>query len=57
MASNSIVTVSTKIIDWAAEVKKAWGPAWSEPDVAYQFSNNREFKCTDQDDGGIYGIE
>lgn len=48
--------VSTKILDWAALVKKAWGPEWNEPDIAYQFSNDRKFKDSGSD-GGIYDIE
>lgn len=50
-------SVMTKIIDWAAEVRKAWGPEWSEPDVAYQFSNDRKFKSTDGAGGGIYDVD
>lgn len=46
--------VMTKTIDWAAEVKKAWGQAWSEPDTAYQFSI-REFKDSGSD-GGVYVV-
>lgn len=45
---------TTRVIDWAKLVRDAWGPAYSEPDTAYQFSNGREFKSSDQSRGGIY---
>lgn len=49
--------VTTRILDWAALVKRAWGPEWGEPDIAYQFSNDRKFNSSDGSEGGIYGIE
>ena len=45
---------TTKVIDWAKLVREAWGPAYNEPDTAYQFSNGREFKSSDASRGGIY---
>ena len=42
-----------KTINWLAEVMKAWGDKWHEPDVAYKFSNDREFKDS-CDNHGIY---
>lgn len=42
-----------KILDWAALVKRAWGPEFSEPDVAYKFGE-RTFKSSDGNQGGIY---
>lgn len=45
---------TSKVIDWAALVRKAWGPEFSEPDKCYRFSNAREFKSTDGNHGGIY---
>lgn len=48
------VTPKTRTLDWAAEVRKAWGPEFNEPDTAYQFSNGREVKSTDSQRGGIY---
>lgn len=44
----------SKVIDWAAEVRKAWGPEFYQPDVSYQFSNGREFKSSDGNRGGPY---
>ena len=35
--------VNTSIIDWNAEVRKAWGVKWNEPDVEYEFSSGRKF--------------
>jgi hypothetical protein len=31
------------VLDWNAEVKKAWGPEWNKPEPAYEFSNGRKF--------------
>lgn len=44
-----------RIIDWAALVKGAWGPAYYEPDVAYRMSNSREFKDSGPN-SGVYAI-
>ena len=54
MATNNAAP-TTRIIDWAALVRKAWGAAYNEPDTAYKFSNSREFKSSDGDSGGPYG--
>lgn len=51
MPSNDAPT--TKIIDWAALVRKLWGPAYDEPETAYKFSNGREFKDPEEN-GGPY---
>lgn len=50
------ITPKSRTLDWASEVSKSWGPAFYEPDVAYRFSNNREFKSTDSSQGGVYGV-
>lgn len=55
MPSNSNDGAPTsRIIDWAALVRRAWGPEYNQPDKAYQFSNGREFNSTDGQRGGIY---
>lgn len=54
MATQDKTPVASRVIDWAAEVRRAWGPEFSQPDKAYQFSNGREFKSTDGNRGGIY---
>lgn len=41
--------VTLREIDWAAEVRKLWGPQWNEPHVEYTFSNGREFKRRTED--------
>lgn len=51
---NETPPTSSRTIDWAALVRRAWGPEFNQPDTAYQFSNNREFKSTDGMRGGIY---
>ncbi len=43
---------TTREIDWAAMVRKAWGKDWTKPDTAYEFTN-RKFDAP-QDGGGIY---
>lgn len=45
---------NSRTLDWASFVRAAWGVEFSEPDTAYQFSNGREFKGTEQNRGGIY---
>lgn len=30
-------------INLAAEIRKIWGPEWNKPEVAYRFSNGKEF--------------
>lgn len=50
------VTPNTRTLDLASEVRKQWGPEFFEPDVAYKFSNGREFKSSDASDSGIYGV-
>jgi len=44
--------VRTRTIDWASEVRKAWGKDWNTPDIAYEFGNNRKFN--DNPNGGPY---
>lgn len=54
MAQDNGSAPKSRVIDWAALVRKAWGPAFNEPDNAYEFSNSREFKSTDGARGGPY---
>lgn len=35
-------------INWNAEVRKAWGPKWNEPEEEYRFSG-RTFKRRTED--------
>jgi hypothetical protein len=44
--------VSTRIIDWSALVRNAWGDEYKKPDVVYEFSNGRKFS----DSGELAGI-
>lgn len=41
-------------IDYAAQVRRAWGKKWKEPEVVYEFSGGRKFKSTDHTTSGIY---
>ena len=34
---------TTKTLDLGAEIRKAYGPKWNEPEVEYEFSNGRKF--------------
>jgi hypothetical protein len=43
--------VTYKTINWLDLVKDLWGPAFYEPDVAYKWSNEREFKDTQEAPG------
>ena len=45
--------VTSRQLDLSAEVKKMWGPKWNAPEVAYRFSNGREFELRTED-AGIY---
>lgn len=49
----STETVKTRLINWAAEVRKELGEEYNKPEVAYEFSNGREFKDTG-DNHGVY---
>lgn len=42
-------------INLAAEIKKTWGVEWSRPEVAYEFSNKRQFDNNDRSTAGLYG--
>jgi hypothetical protein len=44
----------SRVIDWAAQVRIAWGPEFNQPDKCYEFSNGRTFNSTDGQRGGIY---
>lgn len=52
--SQNDAPVKTRPIDWAALVRKAWGPAYYEPEPVYKMPNGREYKDTDQTDHGFY---
>lgn len=52
MASVPTKPPSTTTLNWGAQVRKAWGDAWHEKEVVYEFSNNRKFK----DSGPSAGI-
>lgn len=54
MANDNIDKVTSRVINLAASIKQAWGTEWAKPDVAYRFSNGREFNSTDKRDTGIY---
>jgi hypothetical protein len=40
-------------IDLSAEARRAWGPRWNAPELAYEFSNGRKFYLRTED-SGIY---
>ncbi len=44
----------TRTLDYGALVRKAWGDQFHVPDVAYRFSNGREFKDSGPT-GAFYG--
>ena len=43
--------IKYRIINWLDLVKDLWGPEFYEPDVAYKWSNDREFKDTQEAPG------
>lgn len=52
--SNPTNAPTSRAIGFAALVLQVEGPAYYEPDVAYKFPVEREFKSTDAQDSGIY---
>lgn len=46
--------VTTRILNWRDLVLKAWGEDYDKPETVYRFSQNREFKSTDNSDHGVY---
>lgn len=53
MSNNNESDVKFTELDLAAEAKKAWGPEWNAPEVAYEFSSGRKFKLR-TGDAAIY---
>lgn len=45
-----------RTIDYGSQVRSAWGDDWMKKEVAYQFSNGREFKDP-APNGGPYSPE
>ena len=41
-------------VDYAAQVRKAWGRQWKQPEVVYQFSGGKKVVSTDHKETGIY---
>ena len=41
--------VTTRVLDWNAEVRRVWGPSWTKPEVEYEFSNGRKFERRTED--------
>jgi hypothetical protein len=48
---SELKNTSYRIINWLDLVKDMWGPEFYEPDVAYKWSNDREFKDTQEAPG------
>lgn len=46
---NNETPVVFREINLSAEVKKAWGPKWSQPETSYEFSNGRKFQLRTED--------
>ena len=42
-----------RVIDMAAEARKAWGAKWNAPETSYEFSNGRKFELQ-TGDAAIY---
>jgi hypothetical protein len=42
-------TPTFREFDLGAEVRKAYGPKWNEPELAYEFSNGRKFTLRTED--------
>lgn len=48
------INTSTRVVNLSAEIIKAWGVEWSQPEMCYEFSNGRQFVNTDRQGSGIY---
>ncbi len=46
--------VTTRVLNWGAEVRKAWGDEYQKPDVAYEWSNGKKHESTDRSESGFY---
>ena len=51
--SESLKNPIFRELNLSAEVKRIWGPHWNEPEIAYEFSNGRQFKLR-TGDAAIY---
>lgn len=40
---NNETPVKYSVLDWNAEVRKAWAEKWNQPETSYEFSNGRKF--------------
>jgi len=57
LANNLGFKVTTRLIDWSEQCRRAWGTEWNAPDHGiYEFANGRKFDSTDRGTTGIYGI-
>ena len=45
----------TRTVDYGALCRKAWGDQWGKKDVAYEFSNGRQFAASEPQGGPYTG--
>jgi hypothetical protein len=43
-----------RTLSWLEMVLKAWGPEYSKPDIAYEFSNGEKKESTDYNGSTLY---
>lgn len=44
----------TREINLSAEIIKAWGTEYSQPEACYQFASGRQFVSSDRSQSGVY---
>lgn len=45
----------TRVINFSAKVKEAWGDEWGRKDISYEFSNGRIFRASEPQGGPYTG--
>lgn len=51
---NKAQVVTTRKVDFGAQVRKQWGGEWRKPEKVYEFSNGRKFEETSEQGGSFY---
>lgn len=55
MSGTVVPGVTTRVLDYEEETRKAWGKELSAKYPVYQFSNGKKITNADEDGCGVYG--
>jgi hypothetical protein len=47
--ANNESNAKFRVIDMNAEARKAWGPEWNKPEIAYEWSNGKKHELRTED--------